>query len=111
MTTGSIHFAVPGVILLQQMDHNLISSQSPDRPVGEKTYRSHVQLIFNTETEEEFNSWLDGFDSKTKNMTNIVFDFYIHSLVLLYFESVQARIIEREANLSNDFWSATYQPE
>ena len=47
---------------------------------------------FNTETAEQFNSWLNGFETQLHHMTSSNYDFFIHVLFLLYAETVEARI-------------------
>ncbi|KAF9023132.1 hypothetical protein BDZ89DRAFT_1193040 [Hymenopellis radicata] len=59
---------------------------------------------FNTETAEQLNSWLDGFDTQLRQMTDITFDFYLHSLFLMYADMVQGRIDTKDRGLDEDFW-------
>lgn len=61
---------------------------------------------FNTETAEQLNSWLDGFDSQLRQMTDFTFDFYLHALMLLYWDMVENRIELKDRRLSEDFWVA-----
>ncbi|KAK0439478.1 uncharacterized protein EV420DRAFT_1733676 [Desarmillaria tabescens] len=64
----------------------------------------HLTWAFNTKTAEQFNSWLAGFESQLRQMSNINYDFYIHSLMLLYKEKVEQRIQKKERGLTQEFW-------
>lgn len=48
----------------------------------------HITRAFNTETAEQFNAWLDGFDAMLRQMSDVNFDIYIHVLMLLFGEKV-----------------------
>jgi hypothetical protein len=54
--------------------------------------RKVVKRAFNTETAEQLNAWLNGFEAQTRQMTDVSFDFFIQSLMLLYSESIGMRI-------------------
>lgn len=56
------------------------------------------------ETAEQFNSWLSGFESQLRQMSNINYDFYIHCLMLLYKERVEQRIWKKDRGLTQEFW-------
>ncbi|KAJ7710189.1 hypothetical protein B0H16DRAFT_1480757 [Mycena metata] len=49
---------------------------------------SHQTRAFNTETVEQLNSWLNGFESQLCQMTDINYNFFIHVWMLLYREKV-----------------------
>ncbi|KAF8147920.1 hypothetical protein K438DRAFT_1527097, partial [Mycena galopus ATCC 62051] len=38
--------------------------------------------VFNTETAEQLNSWLSGFESQLRHMTAVNYDFFIHVLMI-----------------------------
>ncbi|KAF9018709.1 hypothetical protein BDZ89DRAFT_959836, partial [Hymenopellis radicata] len=63
-----------------------------------------VTRAFNTETAEQLNSWLDGFDSQLRQMSDVTFDFYIHALMLLYTDIIHKRIDTKDRTLSDEFW-------
>ncbi|KAJ7732283.1 hypothetical protein B0H16DRAFT_1328812 [Mycena metata] len=65
---------------------------------------SHQTRAFNTETAEQLNSWLNGFESQLRQMTDINYDFYIHVLMLLYGEKVEKRVIAKNRQLTQEFW-------
>jgi hypothetical protein len=72
--------------------------------------QKHLTRAFNTETAEQFNSWLDGFESQTQSMTDVMFDFFIHGLMLLYYELSVSKIQKQNAALPEDFFDAVYDP-
>ncbi|KAJ7027432.1 hypothetical protein C8F04DRAFT_1212394 [Mycena alexandri] len=65
---------------------------------------SHQTRAFNTETAEQLNSWLNGFESQLRQMTDINCDFFIHVLMLLYGEKVEKRVIAKNRQLTQEFW-------
>ncbi|KAH9932374.1 uncharacterized protein B0H18DRAFT_929208 [Fomitopsis serialis] len=64
----------------------------------------HQIRAFNTETAEQLNSWLDGFEAQLRNMTNINYDIFVHTLFMLYAERVQRRIDSSGDALDDGFW-------
>ncbi|KAF7312592.1 hypothetical protein MIND_00273300 [Mycena indigotica] len=64
----------------------------------------HQTRAFNTETAEQLNSWLNGFESQLRQMTDINYDFYIHVLMLLYSEIVAKRIESKGRELGEGFF-------
>jgi hypothetical protein len=75
----------------------------PDLVVSQTdgTGRVHQTRAFNTETAEHFNSWLAGFESQLRQMTDFNFDFFVHALMLLYAENREAKA----QKLDDDFWA------
>ena len=63
-----------------------------------------VMSIQHTETAEQFNAWLNGFESQLQQMTATNFDFFIHVLLLLYKEIVEEQIISKGRELNEEFW-------
>jgi hypothetical protein len=59
------------------------------------TERPVLTRAFNTETAEQFNSWLDKFEAQMKQMTDVHFDFFLHSLMLIYKERLERKIAKR----------------
>ena len=47
---------------------------------------------FNTETAEQLNAWLNGYEAPLRNMTDVNFDLYVHVLFLLFAEKISERI-------------------
>ncbi|KAJ7587818.1 hypothetical protein C8J56DRAFT_890692 [Mycena floridula] len=64
----------------------------------------HTSRAFNTETAEQFNAWLDGFEAQLRQMTDVNYDFVIHCLMMLYTEIMEKRIREKKQELDDDFW-------
>ncbi|KAF8473764.1 hypothetical protein JB92DRAFT_3086125 [Gautieria morchelliformis] len=56
---------------------------------------------FNTEVAEQFNAWMDGFESQLRQMTDFNFDFFIHSVMLLYKEEVEQRVEGKQRAIPN----------
>lgn len=66
--------------------------------------QKHATRAFNTETAEQLNSWLDGFEAQLRQMTDKNFDFFIHVLFLLFKEETEQRIAKKKRELPGDFW-------
>ncbi|KAL0959385.1 hypothetical protein HGRIS_014636 [Hohenbuehelia grisea] len=64
----------------------------------------HTTRAFNTETAEQLNSWLDGFEAQLRQMTDVNYDFYVHVWFMLYKEAVEERIQSKGQSLPDDFW-------
>ena len=64
----------------------------------------HSTWAFNTETAEQFNAWLNGFELQLQQMMATNFDFFIHVLFLLYKEIVEEWIISKGRELNEEFW-------
>ncbi|KAK6981074.1 hypothetical protein R3P38DRAFT_3234901 [Favolaschia claudopus] len=52
----------------------------------------HTTRAFNTETAEQLNAWLTGYEAQLRQMSDINFDFSVHVLLLLYKELVEKRV-------------------
>ncbi|KAJ7021201.1 hypothetical protein C8F04DRAFT_911170, partial [Mycena alexandri] len=65
------------------------------------TYQTRA---FNTETAEQLNSWLNGFGSQLRQMSDVNYDLFIHVLMMLYGERVEARVRDKGLELSEEFW-------
>ncbi|KAJ7787508.1 hypothetical protein B0H13DRAFT_1520453, partial [Mycena leptocephala] len=50
---------------------------------------------FNTETTEQLNSWLNGFESQLRQMSDVNFDFFVHVLMMIYAEKVQKQVVQK----------------
>ncbi|KAJ7871932.1 hypothetical protein B0H13DRAFT_2554153 [Mycena leptocephala] len=68
--------------------------------------RTHTTRAFNTETAEQLNAWLNGFEAQLRQMFATNYDFCVHVLMLLYKEMVEGRMLEKERELSEEFWDA-----
>ncbi|KAF7366150.1 hypothetical protein MVEN_00491900 [Mycena venus] len=51
----------------------------------------HQTRAFNTETAEQFNSWLNGFESQMRQMSAANYDFFVHVLMMVYAERVEKK--------------------
>jgi hypothetical protein len=65
---------------------------------------SHTTRAFNTETAEQLNSWLDGFEAQLSQRTDVNFDFFVHVLFLLLTELTENRNSKKGRELPEDFW-------
>ncbi|KAJ7672513.1 hypothetical protein DFH06DRAFT_1124387 [Mycena polygramma] len=64
----------------------------------------HQTRAFNTETAKQDNSWLNGFESQLRQMTDINYDFYVHVLMMIYGETVEKRVVQKGRGLTQEFW-------
>ncbi|KAJ6484160.1 hypothetical protein C8R45DRAFT_1214970 [Mycena sanguinolenta] len=64
----------------------------------------HQTRAFNTETAEQLNSWLNGFESQLRHMSDVNYDFFVHVLMMIYAERVEKKVTQRQLELSDDFW-------
>ncbi|KAK7033790.1 hypothetical protein R3P38DRAFT_3312437 [Favolaschia claudopus] len=71
--------------------------------INHRTYRPWA---FNTETAEQLNSWLNGFESQLRQMTDVNFDFFVHVLMMLYAERVEEHVRRKNRGLMEEFWAA-----
>ncbi|KAJ7873631.1 hypothetical protein B0H14DRAFT_3083488 [Mycena olivaceomarginata] len=53
----------------------------------------HQTRAFNTETAEQLNSWLNGFESQLRQMSDVNYDFFIH------------QVDTKDLGLSDEFWA------
>ncbi|KAF7354468.1 hypothetical protein MVEN_01136000 [Mycena venus] len=65
---------------------------------------THTTRAFNTETAEQLNAWLNGFEAQLRQMSEINFDFSVHVLMLLYKELVEKRVEKKNEGLNEEFW-------
>ncbi|KAJ7301275.1 hypothetical protein DFH08DRAFT_795200 [Mycena albidolilacea] len=68
--------------------------------------RTHTTRAFNTETAEQLNAWLNGFEAQLRQMSATNYDFCVHVLMFLYKEMVEERILKKQRTLSDEFWGA-----
>ncbi|KAI0749206.1 hypothetical protein C8Q80DRAFT_1100271 [Daedaleopsis nitida] len=59
---------------------------------------------FNTETAEQFNAWLTGFEAQMRPMTDVNYDFFVHVLFMVYSEEVEKRVRKKGRVLDEQFW-------
>ncbi|KAJ6548952.1 hypothetical protein B0H19DRAFT_952690 [Mycena capillaripes] len=65
----------------------------------------HQTRAFNTETAEQLNSWLNGFESQLRHMSDVNYDFFVHVLMMIYAEKIQKQVVQKELGLSEEFWA------
>ncbi|KAJ6572373.1 hypothetical protein DFH09DRAFT_982152 [Mycena vulgaris] len=84
-----------------------VNGSQPDLIVVEEDANGtrHQTRAFNTETAEQLNSWLNGFESQLRQMSDVNYDFYIHVLMMIYGERVQKRVDSQGLGLSDEFWA------
>ncbi|KAJ6464300.1 hypothetical protein C8R47DRAFT_1237731 [Mycena vitilis] len=66
--------------------------------------RTHTTRAFNTETAEQLNAWLNGYEAQLRQMSNVNYDFSVHVLMLLYKELVKRRVEKQTEGLDEQFW-------
>ncbi|KAJ6549488.1 hypothetical protein B0H10DRAFT_2169974 [Mycena sp. CBHHK59/15] len=64
----------------------------------------HQTWAFNTETAEQLNSWLNGFELQLQQMTDVNYDFFIHVLMMIYGATVEKQIVSKGRELKEEFW-------
>ncbi|KAJ7847772.1 hypothetical protein B0H13DRAFT_2405521 [Mycena leptocephala] len=65
----------------------------------------HQTRAFNTETAEQLNSWLNGFESQLRQISDVNYDFFVHILMMIYAEKVQKQVVQKNQELSATFWA------
>ncbi|KAK6996147.1 hypothetical protein R3P38DRAFT_2655422 [Favolaschia claudopus] len=65
----------------------------------------HETRAFNTETAEQLNSWLSGFESQLRHMSDVNYDFYVHVLLMIYAERVDKHVAGKALQLTAEFWA------
>ena len=78
---------------------DLIISQTDEN--GE----AHATRAFNTETAEQFNAWLEGFEAQVQQMLDVTYDFFVHALMMSYMEMVAEHIEKANNGLDEEFWN------
>lgn len=88
------------IICQQRCNPTSLNGTQPDLVVTREGINgtSYSNRAFNTETAEQFNAWLDGFESQLRQMTDFNFGFYMHAVLLLSKEDFEAKIEK------NDLW-------
>ncbi|KAJ7148041.1 hypothetical protein C8R43DRAFT_889261 [Mycena crocata] len=66
--------------------------------------RTHTTRAFNTETAEQLNAWLNGYEAQLRQMSDINYEFAVHVLMLMYKELVEKRVAKKEKGLTEEFW-------
>ncbi|KAJ7432743.1 hypothetical protein FB451DRAFT_1345238 [Mycena latifolia] len=66
----------------------------------------HQTRAFNTETAEQLNSWLGGFEAALQQMTDVNYDLFVHVLMMIYGETMEKKIEAKGMELSDEFWDA-----
>ncbi|KAJ7590400.1 hypothetical protein C8J56DRAFT_726355, partial [Mycena floridula] len=71
-----------------------LDGSQPDLVLARKDDNGHIHTTraFNTETAEQFNSWLSRFEAQLKQMSARNYDVFMHVLFLLYKELREAEI-------------------
>ncbi|KAJ7722911.1 hypothetical protein B0H14DRAFT_3623551, partial [Mycena olivaceomarginata] len=65
----------------------------------------HQTRAFNTKTAEQLNSWLNGFESQLRQMSDVNYDFFIHVLMMIYAKRVKKQVDTKDLGLSDEFWA------
>ncbi|KAJ6450131.1 hypothetical protein C8R47DRAFT_1204725 [Mycena vitilis] len=84
-----------------------VNGSQPDLIIPEEDGNGvvHQTRAFNTETAEQLNSWLNGFEAQLRQMSDVNYDFFVHVLMMIYAEKVTERVIKKDLGLSDDFWA------
>ena len=61
----------------------------------------HLTRAFNTETAEQLNAWLTGYEGQLKQMTDVSYDFFVHTLMLIFAETVEAQIEKKNRGMED----------
>ncbi|KAJ7458320.1 hypothetical protein B0H11DRAFT_2061707 [Mycena galericulata] len=85
-----------------------VDGSQPDLIIVEEDANGdkHQTRAFNTETAEQLNSWLTGFESQLRQMSDVNYDFFIHVLMMIYSEKVEKKVESKDLGLSDEFWVA-----
>ncbi|KAJ7473665.1 hypothetical protein B0H11DRAFT_2282525 [Mycena galericulata] len=85
-----------------------VDGSQPDLIIVEEDANGdkHQTRAFNTETAEQLNSWLTGFESQLRQMSDVNYDFFIHVLMMIYSEKVAKKVESKDLGLSDEFWVA-----
>ncbi|KAF8521835.1 hypothetical protein JB92DRAFT_3274289 [Gautieria morchelliformis] len=80
-----------------------LNGSQPDLVILERDGMGQMRAsrAFNTEVAEQFNAWMDGFESQLRQMTDFNFDFFLHSVMLLYKEEVEQRVESKQRGIPN----------
>ncbi|KAK7002137.1 hypothetical protein R3P38DRAFT_3326656 [Favolaschia claudopus] len=65
----------------------------------------HETRAFDTETAEQLNSWLNGFESQLRHMSDVNYDFFVHVLLMIYAERVDKHVASKDLHLTEEFWA------
>lgn len=62
----------------------------------------HLTRAFNTETAEQLNSWLNGYEAQLRQMTDVSYDFFVHVLMLVFAETIEIGVVEKDRELDSE---------
>ncbi|KAJ6535275.1 hypothetical protein DFH09DRAFT_1284049 [Mycena vulgaris] len=54
---------------------------------------------------EQLNSWLNGFESQLRQMSEVNYDCFIHAVMMIYTERVEQRVQKKDLGLTEAFWA------
>lgn len=82
------------------------NGSQPDliRVLEDNNGNKHTTRAFNLETAEQLNAWLNGYEAQLRQMTDFMFDFHCHVLMMLYTDITDERIQKKGRELDDDFW-------
>ncbi|KAF7295287.1 hypothetical protein MIND_01067900 [Mycena indigotica] len=89
------------------------NSSQPDLITVQTDEQGHPHLTraFNTETAEQLNAWLNGFEAQLRQMSDVNYDFCVHVLMMLYKEEVERKVSKRSRELDEIFWASVNSTE
>ncbi|KAI0083552.1 hypothetical protein BDY19DRAFT_998461 [Irpex rosettiformis] len=62
---------------------------------------SHLTRAFNTETAEQLNSWLTGYEAQLRQMSDISYDFFVHVLMMIFAETIEEQIESKRRRMED----------
>jgi hypothetical protein len=81
-----IHHQVSDTLCRTWCNPTPSDGSQPDLVIQQQTATGEIKTVraYNTETAEQLNAWLSGFEAPLHQMTNSNFDFFIHVLLFIY---------------------------
>jgi len=58
-----------------------------------------LRRAFNSEAAEQLNAWLTSFEMQLKQMSDVSFDFFMHSILLIYKEQREKKLKKQGKDL------------
>lgn len=77
------------------------NGSQPDlvKVVTDDNGHAHLTRAFNTETAEQFNALLSGYEAQLRQMSDISYDFFVHVLMMVFAETMEAQIVAKGRGL------------
>jgi hypothetical protein len=87
--------------------------QQPDLVIAleDEAGSVHLTRAFNMETSKQLNAQLNGFEPQMRQMTDYNYNFFMHAIMLIYQDAVDARIVQKGLELPQESDSGTDNDE